>query len=166
LKQVGRIFYKVGQLSKSVSLLTDAYEMEPTDFETLLLLGATYAELTDYSQALEFLTKSYEGHPTIETLSMIGYVEALSGRKDRAQQVIKRIKVELKDHQSHPLNLARIYLAIGEKEKTYSLLETAFEQRAVDMYGLQFDPRWKLLRAEARFRELVKRVHRSPESIV
>ena len=95
----------------------------------------------------------------------MGYVEALQGRNDRALQTIKRIKIELKDHQSHPLNLARIYLAMGDKQRTYLLLEKAFEQKAVDMYGLRFDPRWKSLWREPRFDLMVSRVLASPASI-
>ena len=48
LKHASRIFYKIRQLPRSISYLTDALEMEPGDFETLLLLGVAYAELKEY----------------------------------------------------------------------------------------------------------------------
>jgi TolB-like protein/tetratricopeptide (TPR) repeat protein len=158
LKQVGRIFYQLGKYSDALTYLQLAHELEPSDFEALLLLGASFAELSDYDEALRLLEMSFSCHKNIETLSMIGYVEALAGKTDRANRIIRRVTSEMKDHNSHPVNLARIHLAAGQKDEAYVLLEEAFNQRAVDLYGLTFDPRWKTIQSEARFKEIVRRV--------
>jgi tetratricopeptide (TPR) repeat protein len=158
LKQVGRIFYQLGKYSDAITYLQLAHELEPSDFEALLLLGASFAELSDYDEALRLLEMSFSCHKNIETLSMIGYVEALAGKTDRANRIIRRVTSEMKDHNSHPVNLARIHLAAGQKDEAYVLLEEAFNQRAVDLYGLTFDPRWKTIQSEARFKEIVRRV--------
>ncbi len=157
-RQVGRIFYKLGQYRESIAPLNDARELEPWDYESLLLLGASYAELGDYAEALHCLQDSYGCHQSIETLSMIGYVEALAGRKDRANDIVQRIQSESTDHKSDPINLARIHLALGEKEEAYELLEEAYRQRAMDLYGLGFDPRWQSIQREPRFKSLIRRV--------
>lgn len=158
LKQVGRIFYKVGEFSTSISFLNDAHEMEPGDFETSLLLGASYAELGEYQTSIKFLQQSFAGHPTIETLSMIGYVEALAGEMAGANHIIERMKKELTNHQGHAISLARVYTAMGEKDDAFEYLEIAFEQHAVELYALRADRRWKLLQADSRFENLVYRV--------
>ena len=96
---------------------------------------------------------------------MLGYVEALKGRPDRARQIIDRIQSDLKDHTENAVGLGRIYLALGDKEKTYSFLEKAFRQHALEMYALDYDPRWKAIRAESRFKSLIARVKHAAGSV-
>jgi tetratricopeptide (TPR) repeat protein len=163
VKQVARIFYKLGRFDDTIAHLNDAIEMEPTDYESLLLLGAAYAEKGEYNEAVRMLRKSYRSHQTIESLSMIGYVEARKGRRERSRQIIGRIQSDLQDHKEQAVNLARIYLAMGEKEKTYYFLEKAYQQHALEMYALEYDPRWKEIRAEPRFESLIVRVKNSAD---
>jgi len=158
LSRVGRLFYRSGNYERALFYLHDAVELEACDYEALLLLGATYTELEDYEKATEFLRKSYDSHRHLETLSMIGFVEGLAGRKNAAIRIIERINSELRDHHSHSINLARIYLALDEKEKMYALLDEAYDQHLLDMYALASDPRWKAVSTENRFQSLVQRV--------
>jgi TolB-like protein/Flp pilus assembly protein TadD len=160
-KRVGRIFYRLEQYDKAVACLKDAYEMEPSDWETSLLLGAVYAELNVYDEALRFLQMSYDSQQNIESLSMIGYVKSLAGNKQGALRTMERIKSEFRNHSTQPENFARIYLVIGEKEVAYTLLEQAFREHAMEMWSLAIDPRLKTIRKEARFRTLVRRVEDS-----
>ncbi len=157
-KLVARIFYKLGRYEEAIAFLNDAYELEPLDYETLLLLGASFAELRDYSESLRCLKKSYHYHQYIETLSMIGYVEALAGKTDGANVIIQQMASEFQDYKRHPMDLARIRLALGEKEEAYRLLEEAYAQREIDLYGLGFDPRLKAIQEEPRFKSLLQRV--------
>ena len=165
IKRVGRIFYQLHQYERCIECLNDAYEMESSDFETLLLLGAAFAELGDYSRALRLLKKSYSCHEGIETLSMIGYVEGLRGRKDRANRIIERITSELQEHTGHPIHLGRVYLAMGCKEEAYLFLEEAFQQHEIEMVALGVDLRWRTIMDEPRFKELIRRVRESPERL-
>ncbi|MEO8574412.1 MAG: tetratricopeptide repeat protein, partial [Pyrinomonadaceae bacterium] len=160
------IFYKLGQYNKSLTYLNDAYEMESSEWEILLLLGANFAELGHYDEALQFLEKSYHYHQNLETLSMIGYVQALAGRNDRANQVIKQIESESesKGGEHDSLNLALIHLAMGKKDQAYDLLEEAYDRRAM-LIGISFDPRWRSLRSEDKFKELIQTVNGTSEPL-
>jgi hypothetical protein len=58
----------------------------------------------------------------------------------------------------HSIKLARIYLALGEKKTTYEFLEQAFSLHECGLFGLKFDPRWRTIRNESRFKELMNKV--------
>lgn len=89
---------------------------------------------------------------------MIGYVYALSGKKEMAKQIIKQLESHSKDKCPHAIKLARIYAALKEKETAFNYLEQAFTQHEVDLNSLIFDPRLANIRHESKFKELVRKV--------
>ncbi|PYS99592.1 MAG: hypothetical protein DMF63_10930 [Acidobacteria bacterium] len=162
LRYVGRMFYLIERYDAAVACFNDALELEPEDFESLVMLGAVYTELGEYDYALHLIKKSYACQKHIETLAMMGYIEAMAGNRQEAMDVLASISCDMKTPYGHPMNLARIHLALDEKETTYQLLEQAFEQHSVEMYTLSHDPRWRSIKTEKRFRDLICRVRVSP----
>ena len=157
-KRISRIFYGLGHYGSAIEFLNDALELEPNDYEALALMGGVLTELCDYKGALDLFRKSLEIQHTVDVLAMVGYVEGLRGRKSIAREIIREISSNSKAGSSYPLKLARIYFVLGEKDTAYLLLNEAFERREVELYGLLYDPRWKLVRHETRFLEAARRV--------
>jgi DNA-binding winged helix-turn-helix (wHTH) protein/tetratricopeptide (TPR) repeat protein len=164
LKRAGRVLCMSGQFDAAIALLNDAYEMEPSDFEALFLLGVAEAEVCDYDSSLKHLADSYKVHPYLETLSMIGYVEGRRGRVRNAEKIVRRMSKELKNFSGSHVNLARIHLALGNKEEAYRLLEKAFDESESDLVALPVDFRWKAIQQDTRFKTLVKKVRRPRSS--
>jgi Flp pilus assembly protein TadD len=71
--------------------------MEPLDYEALILLGGVLTEMGDHGGALEAFQKSLRIHSNFETITMIGYVNALGGKRKIAEQMIEQIKSQSKD---------------------------------------------------------------------
>jgi len=62
--------------------------------------------------------------------------------------------------QEHPFWSARLYAIMGERDKTLSLLEKAYEDTTNEFYysiGLVYYPEFDSLRAEPRFKDLIKK---------
>ncbi len=90
---------------------------------------------------------------------MIGYVNALNGERTQAFEIIQNIECESYNSGTYyNVLLARIYLALGRKGVAYDHLEKAFENHEIDLIGLYYDPRWKSVREESRFRNLLLRI--------
>src|SRR5262249_12092275 len=53
---------------------------------------------------------------------------------------------------------ARCYAQIGEKDEALSLLENCYQRRCSSMVTLKAEPDFDVLRSEARYRDLVRRV--------
>ncbi len=157
-KRIGRLFYKMGRFESAINYLKDALEIEPTDYVTLAILGSTLTELGNYEEALSIFQKSLNSYFNIEIESMIGYVYALKGENDKARRIIKEIESEPKDVCQPAIKVARIYIALGEKETAYELLDQAHEQHNVDFFSLNSDPRWKAISDEPRFKALVSKI--------
>ena len=56
------------------------------------------------------------------------------------------------------MGIAATYLALGDPEAAFSWLETAYRERNPQLMFLKVDERFSTLRAEPRFRDLLRRV--------
>lgn len=158
-KRVARMLYYMGKFEQSEIYLLDALEMEPNDFEALVLLGGVLTELNRFDDALSVFKKSLASEYNTETISMIGFIYALQGSINDTLEVIEEIKSEsVANDIKYEIKLARIYVALNENDTAIKYLYKAFEQRELDLKGLTYDPRWNRLHNEPRFKELVSMV--------
>lgn len=156
--RLGRLFYGMRQPEKAFFCLNEALELEPSHYETLTLLGGVLTELGDYPAAIATFNKVLEIQNNSEILGMIGYISALDGERDKAIEVVEQLESQSKVASENAIKRARIYLALGEKETVYELLDEAFHWHESDLMALKADPRWASVREEPRFIDLVKRV--------
>jgi adenylate cyclase len=157
-KRSSRIFYRMGQFKSAISYLEVVLELEPTDYEALVLLGSALAEIGKYNMALSVLKKSINIQYNLDTLAMIGYVSALQGERENALKIINQIESQSEGNFQCSSKLARIYSALGEKEIALSFLNKSFKEHDVDLLGLKSDPRWLKLSNDPRFKEIVSKV--------
>jgi Predicted integral membrane protein len=155
---VARVFYRMEQYENALVYLNDAFELEPNNYEVMILLGAVLTELGKYQEASDILQKALDIFFSAEIISMLAYINALQGNKDMAYEKIKLIENQSNDKQQYSTILSRVYLALGEKELAYKHLEMAFNLREADLFALKVDPRWKELRNELRFKDLIRKV--------
>ena len=57
-----------------------------------------------------------------------------------------------------PLDLARLHAQLGEREKAFTRLESAFAERSAGLVYLKVDRAWDRIRDDPRFASLVRRV--------
>lgn len=155
---ISRAFYLLGEHRLAIDYLSAAVRMDPNNFETLLLLGANHTEIEEYDSALAAFERSYRLQPTAEALSMIGHVLGRSGEIEQANAIIRGFTSEDFGRRCDPVNLARIYVATGDRQSVYRCLNQALAEHAMELWALDYDPRWRALRSEGAFRKLVSQV--------
>jgi TolB-like protein/Flp pilus assembly protein TadD len=160
LTRVAATLFKLSRYEDAITLLNEAHEIEPANYATLFVLGVAVAHLGEFDEGIHLLNSSFELQPAVETLAMLGYVEGLRGNDAEARKVIERVKLEFKNHAGHPINLARVYAAIGQKDLACELLEEAFQQRSMDLYALGYDPRWERIRQHPEFQSMINKVRK------
>src|SRR5439155_27261115 len=67
-----------------------------------------------------------------------------------------------KERYVSPYYVAKIYASLGEKEQALAWLEKAYEERNPDFIELKVEPALDVLRTDARFRDLLRRVGLAP----
>ena len=89
---------------------------------------------------------------------MIGYVYAVSGRRDEAVRVLDELKGLSKQRYVSPYHIAMVYSGLGDKEQVFLWLEKAYEDRSQFMTLLKVEPKFDGLRSDPRFTDLMRRV--------
>lgn len=156
--RIGRLFYIMGEQENAVAYLTDALHLVSDNHEARAVRGMVYIEMERYKEALDDFEASLQVERQNGLLGMMAVVHVRQGNRKKACQLLKKVKSEPIGAPGRSITLAHIYLALGEKEKTYEFLEHAYTEHEPDLRGLTFDRRWKTLGAEARFKDLASRI--------
>lgn len=140
-------------------------ELEPLFPAAHSTLGIAYEQEGRYDEAIAAIEKSRDasgGHPA--TLSALAHVLAGAGRIEEASVLIDRL-MELSARQYiAPFWMAVAYAGVGQTAAALAALEKAYEERDVTLVWLGTDPRLDTLRAEPRFKELLRRIGLLPNA--
>jgi hypothetical protein len=88
----------------------------------------------------------------------IGHAHALSGDRREADRVIAELQQESARRFVSPFEIALIYVGLGERERAFEWLDTAYRERSDSLIYLKVDPRLDPIRSDRRFGELVTKV--------
>jgi tetratricopeptide (TPR) repeat protein len=140
-------------------------ELEPQFPAAQSTLVLAYEQQGRYGEAIAALEKARDasdGHPA--TLSALAHALASAGRIEEADALIDRL-TELSARQHiPPFWMAVAHAGMGKTAAALEELEKAFEQRDVTLVWLGRDPRLDGLRAEPRFKELLRRIDLLPSA--
>jgi tetratricopeptide (TPR) repeat protein len=92
-----------------------------------------------------------------EALLGLAQAHAVSGDKLAMVKIVKELS-EGGHRYVSPYNVARVYVAIGDKEEALKWLERAYQEHNPDLIELTREPSFGSLRSDAKFRELAKRI--------
>ncbi len=158
----GRILYYVRRYDDAAVLLQKAVAMNPSLGIVHEMLGLVYlARPLTYSQGLaesERARELMEKDPM--TTSQVGYAYALVGQRAKARDLLRQLE-RSPDGPVRALPVARVYAGLGDRDRAFSWLQKAVDQRDVAL-SLQADPVYDGLRSDPRFRALLQRVNLSP----
>ena len=62
-----------------------------------------------------------------------------------------------------PVQIAFVYLSVGEKEKAFDMLEKAYEQRSWELVFMRTEPWLDELHTDPRFEEVMSRLNFPPQ---
>jgi hypothetical protein len=72
--------------------------------------------------------------------------------------VLKSLEAQAGQRYVSPADLARVHVALGDRDRAFALLEKALEERSDFFVNLKVDPRLDALRDDSRFAALRARV--------
>lgn len=88
-----------------------------------------------------------------------GIAYAKLGRRDKAEEMIARLRDIGKTQYIPTSRIASIYGALGEMDKAFVELEKGFEARDWELYRSSVEPYMNDLRDDPRFKALLKRMN-------
>ena len=144
-----------GQQDLALRQFQQCVELEPGYYRTYFFLGRNLAWLGRYEEAVEAFEKALSLTPdNIEALAFMGAALAGKGDRQRALNIVKKVRVA--GERTEPAVLiAAIYAKLGLAAEMYEWLERAVAVKSTPIYitviSNEFDP----YRADARFHKFL-----------
>ena len=157
----GLIYYFAGRYDDSIAACQKTTELDPTFYVARRYMGLAYAQKGMYKEALEQYEKVLElskNSPLMRAEN--ASVLALGGETEKAQAELNNLLGMLERREGYipAYHIAAIYVALKDEDNAFRWLEQAFSERADWMVFLKVDPRFKALRSDHRFTELLQRM--------
>ena len=153
------VWWDLHQYDKAIAQGIKGLELDPNFAETHQQLGQAYEQLGKYKEATAEMRKAVDlSGRRVMVLSALGHILAVSGDRQGALQVLAEFQKASRQRFVPAFDSAMIYAGIGEKDRTFALLEKAYQENSSWLFNMNHDPRLAPLRSDPRFRELVRKV--------
>jgi adenylate cyclase len=156
---LGRNYFFARKYDSSIQQLQKSIAMNPNFNASYAFLGYAYIQKKLFSQAIETLSKLPSGgfdqgrHGTL--IKCYGY--AAAGDKAKAIELLEKTPKEIQS--MFPVNMAEIHLELGNTEGSLHDLELGSKNRDLAMIGLKNEVIFDPLRADPRFKALIKKMN-------
>ncbi len=189
--QYARLLYCLSQVPAAIAAQKQATELDPLSSNAWENLGFYYLAVGDYARADAALGRAIEIEPTsVFALSNLGQLRLLEGKAQEALAAFRKIDFDIfqlrgvamaehslghsqasqqaldgmmeKYSKVAAFQIAEIFAWRGEQDKAFEWLERAYVQRDGGLFDMKSDIPLKSLRADARFKALLRKL-RLPE---
>ncbi|HEY7443499.1 MAG TPA: winged helix-turn-helix domain-containing protein [Vicinamibacterales bacterium] len=122
-------------------------------------LGLLHLQERNIAEALAELESSRRSGGVYGPLAMVGYTQAIAGRRAEATTVLRALTNASKQSYVPSYYIALVHLGLGDDSETLDWLERAYAKRDVRMVFIGVDPLWDGLRQNRRFAALLEKMN-------
>ena len=151
-----------GQYEAAVPLYERAIKLDPRNPNAYFGLAETKARQKKFDEAIEVRRKAHELAGDIALRDVLANARGEEGYRaiDRAwvRVQLEALKARQATSYTSPLDFARVYAQLGDKDQAFKYLDAAFIDRSPGLVFLKVDRAWALVRDDPRFHEAIRRV--------
>jgi TolB-like protein/DNA-binding winged helix-turn-helix (wHTH) protein/Tfp pilus assembly protein PilF len=162
--EMGVAFEWQQQYDKAIEWFQKAMELDPNWVPVHIDLGIAYVKTARYEQGITEIRRAIilpgggEGFYSASGRLWLAWAYAASGKKDLARKILNEASREPNSKHHAALDIARGYVALGDKKEAFAWLERAYSAHERDLIFLRrmddFDP----IRSDPRFEDLLRRI--------
>jgi tetratricopeptide (TPR) repeat protein len=153
-------YFFAGQNDIALEQARKTHEIEPGHPIGRWILSQTYLVKEMYSEAIAHDEQWLQTEPTNQfALRDAGIAYAKTGRREKAEEMIRRFREVGKTEYIPTSRIACIYGALGEMDQAMVELTKGFEARDCELYRSNVEPYMNPFRDDPRFAELVKKLN-------
>ena len=164
--EVGYELYFARRYDQAIEQFKKTIDMDPNYPATHARLGATYLQKGMHEEAILELEKAraLDNSPERQgRFAWLAYAYAVSGHRDKAQQMLAELKEQAKQRPIPPINFAIFYMGLGDKDQAFAWLEKVYEERNGRVLGeVRVNPMFDNLRSDPRYTELLRKINLAP----
>ena len=158
-----RSFYYARKFDASVLCFQEIVKEDPDNTMAWFVFGYVALQKGRTNDAIEIFEKLYNKKQKLGA-SALAYAYGKAGRKNDALKILS-FALERKQNEQFPaLELAIIYLGLGDKTNTFYWFEKAYDDHFAPLIYLTVEPIFVELHSDPRFVSLSQRMNLSPVS--
>jgi tetratricopeptide (TPR) repeat protein len=160
----GETLYEAHQYDRTIQQERKALELDPNFIPAHYFLAMAYLQKSMYREGIAEMEKALMISPSdLRAITGLGYAYALGSENTKAQKLLDQLNDISKQRYLAPGFRARIYVALGQKDKALQWLEKAYEERSLSALSpVTADPAFDPLRSDPRFADLLRRMNLQP----
>ena len=156
---LGLSYYFARDYGRAIAQYKKTLELDAGFVTARYNLAAAYVQQRMYKDAIQEFEASVKATPgDAGTICELAHAQAMAGNQAVARNLIRNVEDMAKNRYVNPPFLAWVYAALGERDHALTLLEQGYEDRCWPMTLLKVEPKYDILRSEARFAALVKKL--------
>jgi adenylate cyclase len=156
---MGATLYYAGRYDEAIDQCRRTIEMDPNFAVAHWHLGLAYEQKQVLDAATEEFKKAISlsaGSPLMK--AALGRAYAKSQKKHEANEMLNELSELSKQQYVSAYEVATIYVALGNNEQAFQLLEQAYGEHSFHLVYLNVSPQFKPVSSDPRFQNLVQRV--------
>ncbi len=158
-----RIYHFARQYDEAIAAGLKTIELEPNFSDSNYWLVLAYEQKGMYDEAvatrLKMMSLKGDSAAEIETLRA---AYSASGWRGYWRKEIELNRERAKHKYIPPVEFARMYVRVGNKERAFEFLEKAYAERSSELAVFKVDPVFDPLRPDSRYANLLRRVGLTP----
>jgi TolB-like protein/DNA-binding winged helix-turn-helix (wHTH) protein/Tfp pilus assembly protein PilF len=160
--QRGFILENARRYDEAIEQLLRVIAMDQDNYQAHWYLGHTYAASGRFAEAIAASEKAVALSRTPGALGFLGMCYGVSGRKAEANKILNELLELNRNRYVSPPALANVYIGLGDKDQAFFWLEKAYQDRSNYIAYLKVFPAVDVLRSDARFDDLLRRMGLAP----
>lgn len=159
---VGRYLMVAGKYDEAIDQLQQTIHMDPKYPSAHFSLANIYDRKGLYEKAIEEWRKGYEYEGNEKAAALFEGINSKSQYEEVLKTITKQNLNDLLELSNEryisPIEIAKCYALLDEKDKAFQWLEKSYEERSSQLVSLKVDPNWDPIRSDSRFGDLTRRV--------
>jgi tetratricopeptide (TPR) repeat protein len=162
MAHLGSVYHFSRQYDRAIAQFRSTLERDSGFARAWTDLGSAYLRKGDYQRAVEHLSRAIAASPpggggVVDPRTYLAEALARAGNRDSARAILTNLLNERKNRYAPPLNIARIFAALGNRDSAFQWFDRAIEERDPDLILLDVNPFYDALREDPRFQRLLRR---------
>jgi len=159
---IGMLYITKGDLDSAMEHSSRLVQLDPNFPLAHEISGMVYLKQLRYAEAIAEFQQNVAIDRTAYSLSYLGHVYGMSGRRNEALAVLKELEGKYNKRESLAQYVAAVYAGLGDKDQAFAWLEKGFQDKSglLDFVitEVNFDP----LRSDPRYADLLRRMGLKP----
>jgi TolB-like protein/Tfp pilus assembly protein PilF len=153
---LGRRYYYKRDYDMAIEEYRDILESFPDSWITRIMLALVLSQKGLHDKAIEQFSR-IEINPSNHWY--LGFIYGQAGKRSKASETLNQYLELSKNEYVSPMNIAFIYISLGETDEAFEWLEKAYEQNEAGLQLIKVDPMFDNLRSDPRFQDILDQMN-------